>query len=274
MCVCVQQMERRFTEHTRTVNRVAWKPYEADILLSGSQDGSVKVWDIRKHGSNGGSGSSGQIGLRKSLGSAGSSSSSSSVSTFHCQGGDEVRDVRFSSHYPNYFAAGTDSGSVFVWDMRRQDAPLKHISAAHRGLVLSIDWHPTNRSLLASAGRDRVIKVWDLNDTAAAGGGSGGRAGRPFTHIQTIASIAKIAWRPSGGTHYGTSSQQHHQHHHGHTTNFNNHIASSATLFDTNVHIWDTQRPYTPYRTLKHHKDLVTGIQWLRVQLYNIVTAL
>lgn len=38
------KLDKVFQEHQRTVNKVVWKPSEMDTLLSGSQDGTVKMW--------------------------------------------------------------------------------------------------------------------------------------------------------------------------------------------------------------------------------------
>jgi len=36
--------DRVITDHTRTVNRVCWNPFDHNGLLSGSQDGTMKLW--------------------------------------------------------------------------------------------------------------------------------------------------------------------------------------------------------------------------------------
>lgn len=46
-----------------------------------------------------------------------------------------------------------------MWDMRRPDRPEKQITAAHNGPVFTIDWHPDERNLFATGGRDKTIKV-------------------------------------------------------------------------------------------------------------------
>ena len=38
--------EKVINEHSRTVNRIAWHPDHAFTLLSGSQDGTMKLWVI------------------------------------------------------------------------------------------------------------------------------------------------------------------------------------------------------------------------------------
>ena len=57
----------------------------------------------------------------------------------------------------------------------------------HTEYALSIDWHPENRNFLATAGRDKMLKVWKLDED------------RPKldTAIQTIGPVGKIKWRPN-----------------------------------------------------------------------------
>lgn len=42
------KQDQLFTEHKRTVNKVCFHPSEAHVLLSGSQDGFMKCFDLRK----------------------------------------------------------------------------------------------------------------------------------------------------------------------------------------------------------------------------------
>jgi WD40 repeat protein len=69
-----------------------------------------------------------------------------------------VRDVQFNPFYSNYFAAAFENGTVQVWDIRNPASCERKITA-HEGLVMSVAWHPDERSTIASGGRDRLIKV-------------------------------------------------------------------------------------------------------------------
>lgn len=42
--------ERVITEHTRAVNRLSFQPENGNILLSASQDGSMKCWVSQREG--------------------------------------------------------------------------------------------------------------------------------------------------------------------------------------------------------------------------------
>jgi WD40 repeat protein len=41
-----QKLNRVISEHTRAVNRVHFHPTDSFLLLSGSQDGTIKVWGV------------------------------------------------------------------------------------------------------------------------------------------------------------------------------------------------------------------------------------
>eukprot|EP00474_Spongospora_subterranea_P005429 CRZ05887.1 hypothetical protein [Spongospora subterranea] len=196
------RQSRVLSDHSRAVNRVSWSPSDP-ILLSGSQDGSVKLWDIRVRDAC-------QI-------------------TFagHC---GPVRDVQWSHLNANVFASGLDTGLIQIWDFRKNLKPENELSA-HQGLVMAIEWHCNERHVLASGGRDRQLKIWDLFN---------GVGSVPRHTISTTASIARIRWRPG----------------------FPSHVASSSTLFDNCIHIWDIHHPFIPIGSCSPHLDAVTGIQW------------
>lgn len=71
---------------------------------------------------------------------------------------ESVRDIQFSPHINHYFAAGTENGNVQFWDMRRPDRTENQFTE-HSGPVFALDWHPEYRLWIATASRDRTIKV-------------------------------------------------------------------------------------------------------------------
>ena len=123
----------------------------------------------------------------------------------------------------------TRAGNVHVWDMRKHNQAERQFTA-HGEHVMSVDFHPENRNMLATAGRDKLIKVWDLSSPSRT----------PNSHvIQTITPVAQIKWRP----------QRKH------------HIASIGLLLDSSVTVWDIRRPFIPFASFTEHKDCVTGIE-------------
>lgn len=65
-------------------------------------------------------------------------------------------------------ASGSDSGTFSVWDLRTwpQSKNKTPETAAtfswHQGPISSIEWHPTESSVLACSGADDQLTIWDL----------------------------------------------------------------------------------------------------------------
>ncbi|XP_066945306.1 GATOR2 complex protein WDR24 isoform X1 [Macrobrachium rosenbergii] len=189
-----------FRDHERTVNKVSFHPCEAHLLISGSQDGLMKLFDLRKK---------------------------EAVSTF-TSNSESVRDVQFNPHNNMHFCAVCENGNVQLWDMRRTDHVEKQFPA-HGEPSFALDWHPDVKNWIATAGRDKTIKVWDLTENPTV----------CYT-VQTIASVGRVKWRP----------------------NAKYHIASSSLLLDCSINVWDIRRPYIPLAAFNEHKNLPTGIAW------------
>lgn len=188
-----------FIDHKRTVNKVSFHPAESNWLISGSQDGTMKCFDLRTR---------------------------ETARTYHSNT-ESVRDVQFSPHIHHMFAAVSENGNVQLWDIRRPDRCC-HQFTAHSGPVFACDWHP-EVSWLATASRDKTIKVWNLN------------AKPTLEHtVPTIASVGHIKWRPQRKFH----------------------IASCALVVDCSINVWDVRRPYIPYAAFNEHKDVATDVAW------------
>ncbi|RZF40833.1 hypothetical protein LSTR_LSTR003343 [Laodelphax striatellus] len=193
------KQEHVFVDHKRTVNKVSFHSIEPSRLISGSQDGTMKTFDLR---------------IKEA------------TRTFYSNT-ESVRDVQFSPHSHHNFAAVSENGSVQLWDVRRPDR-CYHQFTAHSGPIFACDWHP-EQSWLATASRDKTIKVWDLVSKPVL----------EFT-ISTIASVGRVKWRPQRKYH----------------------IASVALVVDCSVNVWDVRRPYIPFASFNEHKDIATGIAW------------
>ncbi|XP_007903057.1 GATOR complex protein WDR24 isoform X2 [Callorhinchus milii] len=198
------KQDQLFTEHKRTVNKVCFHPTEGYMLLSGSQDGYMKCFDLRKR---------------------------ESVSTFSGQS-ESVRDVQFSIRDYFTFAASFENGNVQIWDIRRPDR-YERMFTAHNGPVFCCDWHPDDRGWLATGGRDKMVKVWDMTTTRA----------KEIYCVQTIASVARVKWRPE----------------------MKYHLATCSMMVDHNIYVWDVRRPYIPFAMFEEHKDVTTGIVWRHI---------
>ncbi|BFZ55415.1 SEA (Seh1-associated) complex subunit [Savitreella phatthalungensis] len=143
--------------HGRAINRLVFNPGNGSWLLTASQDGNMRLWDLRER---------------------------ASAARFSLVGRAEaVRDVQFNAANALELAAVFDNGMLQRWDLRRPNSFDAKVNA-HNGPALTVDWHADGRHI-ATGGRDKVIKLWD----------SKGELRRPIHYICTMAPVSRVAWR-------------------------------------------------------------------------------
>ncbi|KAK3684474.1 SEA (Seh1-associated) complex subunit [Vermiconidia calcicola] len=152
-------------EHARQVHKVTFNPFRGNLLLSGSQDGTVRLWDLRD--------------VRQA----------STLKSKHKYSGqaDGIRDVKWSPTDGVDFAFGTDSGYVQQWDMRNLKTAKVRIPA-HTTTCNTIDWHADGKHIV-SASSDKTVRVWDFS--------VGNRRQKASWEIKTPYPVLNARWRPS-----------------------------------------------------------------------------
>ncbi|KAJ4520078.1 hypothetical protein ABEF93_001908 [Exophiala dermatitidis] len=148
-------------EHTGQINKLDFDPSAGYLLLSASQDKSVRLWDLRVKPD--------KAFRRFDIRSA-------------------VRDVRWSPSAlePLDFSICADGGLIQKWDARSPSRPILSISG-HEKACYSLDWHPDGRHVI-SGGFDKYIRVWDFQ--------SDNRRQKPVLQLKAPHAIRNIRWRP------------------------------------------------------------------------------
>ncbi|EAS33543.3 WD repeat protein [Coccidioides immitis RS] len=218
----------RFHEHTRQVHRLAFNPHRGAWLLSGSQDATIRMWDLRVL-----SGTRGVVNFGSKHRFNGHS--------------EAVRDVRWSPADGVEFATATDSGAIQRWDVRKENAPLMKINA-HEKPCSAIDWHPDGKHLV-SGSADRLIKVWDFSSTD--------RRQKPCFQLRTPQSVSNVRWRPASwaGDDADTGDWQSTQ------------VVTAYDQEDPRIHLWDFRRPHLPFKEFDHYSRSATDMLWLSSEL-------
>lgn len=132
-----------YTGHTGSVEELQWSPNERNVFASASSDGTVKVWDARAK-------------ARKHAISVKVSNSDANV-------------LSWSHQTPHLLASGHDDGSWSVWDLRQwktpdtasKSKPVAHFNF-HKEQITSLEWHPTDDSIVSVCAGDNTLTLWDL----------------------------------------------------------------------------------------------------------------
>ncbi|CAG8616420.1 11214_t:CDS:10 [Paraglomus occultum] len=158
--------------HNSAITTSAYHPTNAQLLLSGSSDGTVKWWDTRK-----------MVSLYNK--------SPIPMGTLKVHT-DRVNKVEWSPHHPYVFASCSDDKSVVICNCERvvhdlnNDYTFRHVG--HKEKVTDISWHPAKHHQYTigsvspgSAENPGMIQVWRINSLVAKGLREGKpKQSRPF----------------------------------------------------------------------------------------------
>jgi ribosome assembly protein RRB1 len=132
-----------YTGHASSVEELQWSPNERNVFASASSDGTVKVWDARSKS-------------RKHAVSVKVSTSDANV-------------LSWSHQTPHLLASGHDDGTWSVWDLRQWKSPDSAATSKpvahfdfHKEQITSVEWHPTDDSIVSICAGDNTLTLWDL----------------------------------------------------------------------------------------------------------------
>ncbi|KAG9307259.1 hypothetical protein G9A89_017087 [Geosiphon pyriformis] len=219
-------LKTRESNNKQSNNDVKWgKQYSHNKIATASNNGYILIWDV---GSGKGLLASSFCPSRLDHTNDIRDRDRSKV-TFDGKS-ESVRDVQFHPSNGNEFVAAFDNGTIQKWDIRKPSMCEKRFFG-HTGSVLALDWHSDGHKL-ASGGRDKNIKIWDMN--------SENRQAPEIVLVSCIAPVARIKWRP----------------------NHPDEIASCSFSNDNRIFIWNLKRPYISSYFFDEHEDSPTGILW------------
>jgi len=132
--------------HAREGYGLCWNPQSAGLLLSGSDDACICLWDVNS-------------GLKQ-------------IETLRRWKGhsDVVEDIAWHSQSPHVFASVGDDRKLLLWDVRKPNVedPTIKVSNAHAGDVNTIAFNPLHEFLLSTGSADTLVNLWDLRNTSRA----------------------------------------------------------------------------------------------------------
>jgi periodic tryptophan protein 1 len=134
------QCARSFQHHKDKVQAVQWHPVESTVLLTGSYDKTVSVFDSR---------------------------SPENVTSWNV--GSDVENLRWDPHNPTNYYVATEDGLIRYYDVRSSQGQgvggqALYTLHAHDDAVSSFDVNPLVPGCIVTGSTDKSIKVWDTSD--------------------------------------------------------------------------------------------------------------
>lgn len=154
---------KKMQGHSAFVNSCSPAPRGAPLVVSGSDDGTAKLWDLRRKGC---------------------------VATFPDK--FQITAVAFAADADRFYSGGVDN-ELKVWDLRSDAEPLM-VLPGHTDTVTGIAASPDGAHVLTNA-MDCTLRMWDMRPYAPQD-----RCVKYFTGHQHNfeKTLLKCAWSPDG----------------------------------------------------------------------------
>ncbi|KAI5961946.1 RTC1 [Candida theae] len=229
------KLQTRFTEHKRSINSLDFIDSE-NVLVSGSQDGSMKLWDLR-------------------------TSVTKPVLSLHAAlHNDPIRACQYSPHSAVRnkicILSVHDSGALCKFDLRSNLSSNAQTPdrkwTLHSGPVLSLNIHP-EKEYVATGGRDQKICIFNYSDSQSS------TRTTPESMINTYGSILKVRWSP-----YSNHSQKRGEFNDRSASTLSNYdIACSYLNDDPTITTFNLNRKYIPKRIVhSYERRPVSNFVW------------
>jgi histone-binding protein RBBP4 len=137
--------------HSREGYGLCWSPHKEGLLLSGSEDKSLCLWDVSS--------------ITSSKTRTESGTQFQAVTTFKGHT-DVIEDVDWHKRDPNLVGSVSDDRTLRLWDIREKntDKCVNMVKDVHDGDVNCLSFNPVNEFLVATGGADKTVALWDMRN--------------------------------------------------------------------------------------------------------------
>ncbi|EJT77190.1 histone acetyltransferase type B subunit 2 [Gaeumannomyces tritici R3-111a-1] len=202
-----------------------WSPHEEGCLVSGSNDHTVLLWDLKNVQADGKALKPsrkfthhsqivndvqyhpiakhfiGTVSDDLTLQILDTRSNSNESAALVARGGhsDAINALDFSPSSEFLVATASGDKTIGIWDLRNVKDKI-HTLESHRDAVTSVSWHPHEAGVLGSGSYDRRVLFWDLSRAGEEQQPDDAEDGPPellFMHGGHTNHLADFSWNPN-----------------------------------------------------------------------------
>ena len=126
----------RLLGHEKEGYGLAWNSKDEGVVISGSDDGIICIWDLKEVGSI-------EVEAREKWNTD-----------------DVIDDVGWNQFNERVFYSVGDDRKILVFD-RRESQPVCEVIDAHKSEIMSLDASPFDENLLLTGSTDGSLSLWD-----------------------------------------------------------------------------------------------------------------
>jgi WD40 repeat protein len=189
-----------FTPHSRPVSDLCWALSDPNVLATCSADMYVNLWDVR------------------------TPASALKLKAF-CAWTAGATMVKWNRRNPRLIAS-VHEGEVFIWDVRKESAPITKITAHKQ--ISSMDWSYHSETQLVTSSTDRSVKFWDYQHPTVC-----------QAILQTGNPVSKVKFTPFGRA-----------------------IITTSQRADLAIRMWSLSDLEQPLIQFMGHKDVISALDW------------
>lgn len=155
----------RLVGHDKEGYGLSWSPREVGLLLSGSEDTTICLWDISAEIKPAAT----VLALTTPSLPSAHAGATKTIQALHTYRGhtEVVEDVQWNPHADSLFASCGDDKLIILWDRRQKESQIVGKFEAHSGEVNCLSYNPFTEHLLVSGSSDRSLALWDLRNTSS-----------------------------------------------------------------------------------------------------------
>ena len=135
--------------HEREGYAMEWSKQRPGILLTGSDDATVRLWDITSLTTGKAQPPGTQI---------------KPLSSFVGGHTATVEDVDWHGKDEHMFGSVGDDRIINIWDDRKPTNAIHSVKNAHEGDINGIAFNPVNEFLFVTGSADKTVKLWDMRN--------------------------------------------------------------------------------------------------------------